>query len=112
MLQAILTEPQLANKTTYLNTCLTFLGANGNLKYIKFKINWADTPECASNPFSTQVLAWLGLPEKIRFVTQSNWHKDQQLRNIGGSQEGRTLHSEVLRCTESIASPMSPTIHQ
>ena len=39
-----------------------------NLKYIKLKINWADTPQSASKPFSTQVLAWLGLPETISKV--------------------------------------------
>lgn len=54
--------------TRKIHTSLAFIGANDNLKYIKLKINWADTPQCASKPFSTQVLAWLFLPETISKV--------------------------------------------
>ena len=105
MLQAVLTEPQLAKYTLPWHSLVQI----GNLKYIKLKINWADTPQCASKPFSTQVLAWLGLPETISKVGNTGQMAQKPAKEQWGLPRMRGASSSLWGSTESSASPMSPT---
>ena len=95
--------------TCKIHTSLAFIGANGNLKYIKLKINWADTPQCASKPFSAQVLAWLGLPETISKVGNTEQMAQKPAKEQWGLPRMRGASSSLWGSTESSASPMSPT---
>ena len=83
MLQAVLTEPQLAKYSLPWHS-LVQMAISNRQNMAELKINCADVSECESNP-STQVLAWLG-PETIRNVGNSKWHKDQ-LRTSEGNQK-------------------------